>query len=374
MDHSRCVTHPGGQPVTSARRASGLATLLLALCTLQGCDRPPPPEPADQSIRPARIQQVRAQTEARTLDFVGRVEAAQVVDLKFEVTGTLAMVNAREGETIRAGEAIAVLDPQQFRLAVREAEVQLQLAQQDLDRKSPLLRSGVISRATVDEARSLVDLRQVHLAQARKRLADTTIRAPFDAYVLRRYVDNHVYVNAGEAVARLADLRELVVAVSIPERLLATVGTDQVVATSATFPFAPQEAFPLVYRENKGEADPVAQTYDVTFTMQPPEKWNILPGMTARVTITLTGNATAPALVVPGTALTTTATGNTAVWVYDPQTQAVSERHVAVTPGSDGDYRVGDGLADGEWIIVTGAHQLQAGMRVTPLTEDSSSP
>lgn len=340
---------------------------MIFLTCVAGCSPEAPPEIVDQAIRPAHVLQISTSVGERTYEFVGRVEAAQMIDLKFEVGGRITHLAAREGETIPTGTLVAALDPREFDLAVREAQVQKQLAAQDLERKRALLTKRVVSQSIVDDAKALSDLRQVHLEQARKRLAETEIHAPFDAYVVQRYVDNSVVVQPGDPVARLSDLGELVIAVSIPELLFATVKTADVHSITATFPFIPNEEFQLQYRENRGEADAVAQTYDVTLTMQPPKTWNILPGMTATVRLVLEGETAARQILVPAAALTSTADGATAVWVFDPETELVAQRLVLVVPEAAGLYQVMSGLADGEWIIAMGAHQLQPSMRVKPL-------
>lgn len=314
--------------------------------------------------------QVRSRTIGRELEFVGQVEAAQTVDLKFEVGGTLHVLNAREGETLRAGTLIAALDKRQFELAVREAEVQRQLARQDLERKTALLVKRVIPQATVDDARALFELQTVHLEQARKNLTETGIHAPFDAYVVNRFIDNHGVVQAGTAVVRIADLNELLVSVNVPEALLATIPQSNVASITARFPFIEGESFPLLYRENRGEADPVAQTYLVTLSMHPPAQWNILPGMTARVTVALNEDVNTDARVlVPAGAVVSTPGGGFAVWTFDRESGGVTRLPVRVQPDASGDFRVTSGLEGGEWIIAAGAHQVQSGMRIRPLDD-----
>jgi RND family efflux transporter MFP subunit len=337
---------------------------------LAACEPAPPPVPDPQIERVARVMQVRARVEGRELRFVGQVEAAQTVDLKFEVGGTLKLLNAREGETLRAGTLVAALDKREFELALREAEVQRQLAKQDLDRKTALLARRVIPQATVDDATALFELRTVHLEQARKNLTETEILAPFDAYVVNRFIDNHGVVQSGTAVARIADLNELLVSVNVPEALLATIPESNVAAISAQFPFIDGESFPLFYRENRGEADPVAQTYRVTMSMHPPARWNILPGMTARVTVTLDETPGVDASVlVPAGAVVATPEGEFAVWSFDHDSGAVARVPVKVEADASGGFRVTSGLQGGEWIIAAGAHQVQPGMRIRPLNE-----
>ena len=56
---------------------------LLALILVAACDRAPPPEPRDQSIRPARLFRVSSSDNTIKHTYVGRVEAAQTIDMSF---------------------------------------------------------------------------------------------------------------------------------------------------------------------------------------------------------------------------------------------------------------------------------------------------
>ncbi len=341
--------------------------LLLLLCGLTACDRAQPSSAEPQSIRPARVFQVVAQGATIKHEFVGRVEAAQVVDVSFEVAGPLALLPVLEGQSISAGDLVAALDPTDFNLALREAEVQLKLASQDLERKRKLLMERGISESIVDDAQALFDLRKVRMAQAREALADTRILAPFDAYVARRYVDNHVNVRVGDKIARLNDLQELHVVANVPGGLLATTTPDQVVAVRARFDFIPDTDFALQYRENSGDADSVAQTYEITFAMPRPERWNILPGMTASVEIELTTADDGLDIFIPTTALVASSDKRFYVWVYDPLTHNVERRTVEVGSAAGDGVPVRSGLSGGELVVATGASQLQDGMQIRPL-------
>ena len=347
---------------------TGLVCVLLIACGDRSA-----PEPVDQTIRPARIFEVRDTSETLSYEFVGRVEAAQSIDMTFEVSGPLQKLPILEGQTIAAGDLVAALDPKDYELAVQEAEVQLQLARQDLERKRQVLKQKGIARSVVDDARSMHQLQQVRLEKARQSLADATITAPFDAYVARRYVDNHVNVNAGQNIVRLHDLHTLEVVANVPESLVGTASQEELIRAYAQFDFIPDERFELTYRENRGEADTVAQTYAVSMSMQRPTQWNILPGMTAIVTTQLRDpSGGAFRAVVPPSALVGNASTGFDVWIFDAETGLVEQRGVNVGEPAGAGIEITDGLVDGDLIVATGASQLQAGMRVSVLGEITS--
>ncbi len=350
-------------------RVCGLILLLLSSACVDRSE----PEPADQSIRPARIFVVKDTGETLQQEFVGRVEAVQSIDMTFEVSGPLVELPVLEGQTIARGGLVAALDPTDFELAVREAQVQLQLAKQDLERKQQVLEQRGIARSVVDDAKSMYDLQRVRLDKARESLADSRLTAPFDAYVARRYVDNFVTIRAGEKVVRLHDPDRLLVVASIPEHLLATVADEQVIGIDAVFDFAPGEKFPLTPYENRGEADAVAQTYEVSLALDRPEAWNILPGMTATVIGRFRDkDAGASAMYIPTSALLSDEHQQFFVWRFAVETLAVSREDVQVGPPQAGGVPVLQGLQDGDMIVATGASQLREGMKVRILGEPTS--
>ena len=355
----------------AAFAGSGLALLLAALA-LGGCGNRAGDVVAEQSVRPAKVIRVEAAGGVTAHEFVARVEAAQSIDVSFEVDGVLAELPVLEGQTIERGQLVAALDPTDFRLAVRAAELEVKLARQDWERKRRLLAQRGIAASLVEDARSMHELQRVRLAQRRESLAKSRITAPFDAYVAHRYIDNFVQVAAQDKVMRLNDLHELQVVAGVPEQLLVTVRTEQVVSIDAIFPFAPEQRFPLTLRENRGEADAVAQTYEVSFTMQRPAEFNVLPGMTAAVRVVLRPQAGAAASAwIPASALVSESDGSFVVWLYDPETHRVRKQAVQVGPPAAYGVPVVSGLQGGERVVSTGASQLQEGMRIRPMDDRS---
>ncbi len=357
-------------------RAAIFGSLAFALWAgillLGGCGNRTDEVVAEQSVRPAKVIRVEAAGVVTAHEFVARVEAAQSIDVSFEVDGVLAELPVLEGQTIERGQLIAALNPTDFRLAVREAELQVELARQDWQRKRRLLARRGIAASLVEDARSMHELQQVRLAQRRESLAKSRITAPFDAYVAHRYVDNFVQVDTKDKVMRLNDLHELQVVAGVPEQLLVTVRTEQVVSIDAIFPFAPERRFPLTFRESRGEADAVAQTYEVSFTMQRPAEFNILPGMTAAVSVALRPQADAVASAwIPASALVSGPDQGFFVWLYDPETHGVRKQAVQVGPLAAYGVPVLSGLQGGEQVVSTGANQLQEGMRIRPMDDES---
>jgi len=349
--------------------------VLVAAGTLQilsACTEQVEQTVADQSIRPAKIFAVTSDSLVERREFVGQVEARQTIDMTFRVPGPLIELPILEGQIIPEGALIAAIDDTDYVLAHREARVQLELARQDLTRKRQLLNERGISRSLVDDAKALFDLRQVALEKARENLDRTRIFAPFEAYVSRRFTDNHVNVRVGDPIVRLMDLNELFVVINVPENLVATTTPERMISARARFPFLPDELFDLTIRENRGESSAVAQTFEVTMAMPPPEGLNILPGMTATVEIALTSASIGLNIQIPTSALVSDAEKNHFVWTYDAKSQVVSRQPITIGPAEGEGITVLSGLKSGDLIVASGASALQPGMKVRPLGEPAT--
>ncbi len=351
------------------KRAYRSIACFLGLALALGCEDRTPPVPAEQAVRPAKIFVVEDASKFIELEFVGRVQALQTVEVSFEVGGILKDLPILEGQTVTKGALLAALEPKDFELAVKEAEVQVKIARQDLDRKQEVLKQKGIARSVVDDARAMYELQLVRLNQARERLAKSRLLSPFEGYVARRYVDNFTNISPGANVVRLHDMTRLLIVANVPEILVARFSADQAAEIYAAFDFLPDRRFPLEVYENRGDADGVAQTYQVAMAMDNPEDVNLLPGMTAVVKSSVRDPASETAIYVPPNTLVTDADNSFFVWRYTAATEPVEKVPVTVGPPEARGIPVQSGLQAGDKIVASGAANVQAGMRITPLSE-----
>lgn len=344
-------------------------TLLLSMIfSLQACQESTAEQDTRPELRTVRLETIGQDRAEGVRRFVGIVDALSTVDLAFQVGGRITRMPVQQGAIVPRGELIAELDEADYALAVSEAKVALDLSTLDYERNRKMLDSGAIPRATYDRAASDLEMRKLALNVAQRNLAYTRIEAPFDALVTRRVVDSFTQVQAGTAVVRVQDVTELRVHISVPESLMAMLQTPERFTVTAEISAYPGRLFALSYREHATEADPVTQTYEVSFGLVRQDDINILPGMTATVSVQSGDSFLTPRIDVPASALDTADDGSFRVWVFSPGQGTVSPRPVTV--GALGTRRVviNDGLQPGEQVVTAGAHMLHDGMAVTPFT------
>jgi RND family efflux transporter MFP subunit len=195
----------------------GLLLVLVALAGCEGTQAPP-----DQN-RPADVDvSLPVKDTLRDYEvFTGRTQALNAVDLRARVTGYLAEVRFKEGQDVKKGDVLFVIQQDPFRDALAQSEATLSQQQAQLKYNEAIYqrnrilvgRQGVSqedleqSRANRDQYIAGVSGAEAAIKIARQNLQWTEIRAPFDGRISRRQVDPGNDVIADNTV--LASLVEL---------------------------------------------------------------------------------------------------------------------------------------------------------------------
>ena len=318
---------------------------------------------AQETPRPVKLMTVEAPSTSVTRQFFGKVAAKQTVDLAFQTGGQIVRFPAIEGRIVPAGDTIAQLDLEPFRLSLKQARLQRDRAKRRAERLKKL-EGKTVSRVNVEDAATEAGLAEIDLRNAEYALKHATLHAPFDALVARRNVARFTTVNAGTPVVRIHDMSEIRIEIDVPEVLFQRAGRDPKVALAARFP-ASETLYPVEVREFNAETSQVGQTFRVTLGMAPPEGLNILPG--ASVTILATLQLPRSRIVLPASAVAIAADGSTSVMVFREargDEGVLEARRVTLAVGSGGEFEVTEGLNIGEEIVVAGAGALTDGATV----------
>lgn len=317
---------------------------------------------AEEVLKPVKLMTTQSGTRLLERQFFGQVAAKQTVDLAFQVPGQVMRFPVAEGYIVPQGQLIAELDLEPFELNLEQARLQKEQADRTVSRLEQL--KGTVSAVSIEDAQTQAGLAQVALRNAEYELRHATLNAPFEALVSSREVENFTTVAAGAPIVRLHDMSELHIEVDVPEVLFQRADRGDNVETIAIFPGS-DESFPLQILEFTAEASNIGQTFRVTFSMQPPEGRQILPGASASVRVKVdTGEQ---GILVPSTAIVTTPEGDTGVMVFTPkggETGEVTWVKVELVATQHGDFAISSGLQGGEEIVSTGGSALIDGQKV----------
>jgi RND family efflux transporter MFP subunit len=146
---------------------------------------------------------------AGTAFLSGQTEAHRRSTLTPKVSSTVTRVLVRDGDLVKNGQALVVLDTQDFALRTQQAEAALQAAKVQLDsakldwnRTKALLDDKAVPQAQFDMVDARLKGAQAGVAQAetavamgRKALRDATIHAPFNGIIVKRMVNEGEYAS-----------------------------------------------------------------------------------------------------------------------------------------------------------------------------------
>jgi membrane fusion protein, multidrug efflux system len=196
-------------------RASAFAIVLLA-GVLAGCDNkqasnaaPPPPS--------VTVSQPLQKTITEWDEYTGRFEALANVDVRARVSGFIDSIHFNDGQILKQGELLFVIDPRPYRLAVEQAKAdveraqsKLEIATSDVERAAPLVRSQTLSGREFDTRKSVqrdaagaVGSAQAALKQAELNLEWTEVRAPIGGRISDKRVDAGNLITGGTTGATL---------------------------------------------------------------------------------------------------------------------------------------------------------------------------
>ena len=187
----------------------------------------------------SRTAVVRRGSLTATIETTGRLAARRVVSVTTPASGTVKIVAVSEGEAVRQGDVLVVLDDTQMRAAVTNAEKAVETAETRVGVARQRAQTDDNALADVAAAQNDADTARAALATAQDRLAATLVLAPFDGVVTAVRVGEGAAFGGGEAVV-LADPSDLYVTADLDEVDRPLVTEGQEVTLTAT-PFSGTE-------------------------------------------------------------------------------------------------------------------------------------
>ena len=355
-----------------------LAALLLASLVLAGCHKKEKASPPPPSVLIARPLQQRI---VDWDDYVGRFQSIDAVDLRPRVSGYLRTVAFRDGQLVRKGQLLFVIDPRPYTAALGQARAQtararatLNNAQVELTRARALFAAQAGSRQDLDarQAAALQARADLQATQAAEQAAAlnvdfTRIRAPLSGRVSDRKVAPGNLVTADS-----------------------TVLTSIVNSNPIRFGFEASEALFLKQQRERGRAHSIGDPVDVRLQDEPAYRWHgrlefldnqldvnsgvirgraVLPNPSGLLTpgmfghMRLPGSAPYMGLLVPDRVVTADQNRQTILVVG--RDAVVRLRQVTTGPLLNGLRVIKSGIGADDQVIIAGAGKARPGAKVT---------
>ena len=368
---------PSTQVAAPSRRLPHglLMALPLSLMILAACgDKPPAAEP----VRAVRTLTVGALSGATTRDYAAEVHARIESRLAFRVAGKITQRPVNLGDRVKAGQALAQVDPTDLRLgqdaaraALSAAQVNYEQTATDYKRYQDLRAQGFISTADLERRDSGLQAAKAQLDQARAQAGMQTNQAGYAALtadapgvITAVYADVGAVMAAGTPVVSLAHDGPRDVVFAVPEDQLAVFRRLQgsAGAVSVTL-WGGSATFKATVREVSAAADPATRTFQVKADL-PAGAAEL--GQSATVHVELApadGKLRLPLQAVAGH------DNQSVVWLLDKSTMKVREQPVAVLRPEGDNLVIDSGLKSGDVVVTAGAHVLTPGQTVSLYVE-----
>jgi multidrug efflux system membrane fusion protein len=337
-------------------------------------DKKPPPPPAV----PVLVGTVTEKTVPVELKVIGNVEAYSTVSIKSRLSGQLVQVNFKEGQDVKAGDLLFVIDPRPYEAALRQVEANLARdkalatkAQADAGRYAELIRKQFVSQQDYDQAKATaeslsatVNADQVAVQNAKLNLSYCYIKAPISGRTgsLIAHMGNQIKADADTAMLVINQIQPIYVSFAIPEQNLAAVRKFMAAETiKVAAVIAGQENNPevgvLSFIDNTVDKTTGTILCKATFANESKRLW---PGLFVNVVVQL---STQPnAILVASQAIQASQEGQI-VFVVKPDL-TVEIRPVEVGRPIDGDVIITKGLKPGERVVTDGQLRLVPGAKV----------
>jgi hypothetical protein len=356
--------------LTTLFSSARLPIALLSLAVLAACQKPPV---AQDPIRAVKVMTVGATQGTAELEYSGEVRARVESSLGFRVAGKVLSRSVEIGQRVQAGQLLAQLDPQDYRLAADATAAQVVVAQTnrdlaaaDLKRYQDLRAQGFISAAELQRRQATLDAAQAQWQQAQAQNSVQGNQSGYtrllaDASGVITSVDANAgqVVAAGQPVVRLAldGARDVVFAV--PEDKLALFKNGQAVTVRL---WGSDKTLQAQIRDVAASADTVTRTFLVKAAL--PNGADAVLGATVTVVKPARVSTAAATLKLPSSALRLDGS-TTAVWVLDPANMTVKSQAIEVKTADGNEAVVTSGLNAGDQVVMSGVHVLTAGQKVS---------
>ena len=166
---------------------------------LMGCDD----DEESQNLPPVTVSTPVRQSLTEWDEYTGRFQAVERVELRARVSGYLEDIRFTDGQKVKKGDILFVIDQRPFRIDLERARAAHDLAKKEYGRYQKLAKTSASSVQALDERQQQLREAKANLESAELNLEFTEIKSPIDGRVSRHLVDEGNLISGGDLAATL---------------------------------------------------------------------------------------------------------------------------------------------------------------------------
>ena len=342
-------------------------------------------KPAEAAVAPPSVPVVAGITKSGDVPIylrgVGTVIAYNNVIVRSQITGQLVKIAFRQGQTVKKGDLLAVIDPRPYQAQLDQAiadrdrdQAQVINAQANLNRYVPLQQKGFATPQLVDtqkaqlgQLQAMVKSDEAVIEEARTNLSYTELTSPINGVTGIRQIDegNIIHPTDVNGLVDVTQIQPISLIFTLPQTQFVEIQQEMAKGSLPVLAYSQDNKTKL----DEGKLELVDnQIVQTTGTIRlratfPNAKRLLWPGELVNAQLLL---ETRPnGLTIAASAIQQGQNGSF-VWVIG-RNETVQTRSVTVAQISDGQALIDSGLKSDEKIVVAGQYRLQAGALVHEL-------
>lgn len=245
------------------------------LWALWGCDANQEKQEkvvTDETVIPVKLSLVEAETRSEPIRVAGTVASSEEARLSFKIGGIVSRVFVREGQAVRKGQLLAVLDMTEIDAQVNQARFSAEKSERDMKRVQNMLKDTAATLEQLQNATTGNDLAQQNLKIARFNQSYAKIISPIDGTITRKQFNEGEFAGPGTPGLVITSSRrnDWVMRLNVSDKDWARlkIGDKANVQLDAY----PEETFTGTVTNLAQSADPVSKLYQTEVKINPAGK------------------------------------------------------------------------------------------------------
>lgn len=332
-----------------------MASVFVGALLLSGCTPGTGDRNASETSRPVRVKVIEIGSGSKTSNpsYIGTIGASQTIPLSFLTSGTAEKVLVNEGQQVRKGQLLAVLNDENYRNAWQIASSKESQAQDGFNRLEPVYKKGSLPEVKYIEIKTALDQARSMAAMAEKSMKDCKLYAPTDGMIGKKMIEPGMSIIPGNPAFQLVRIEKVKVSFPVPENEISSIARGQKAGIRVSA--IGDRFFEGEVNEVGVLSNPLSHTYTVKADLDNPG--NLLkPGMVC--TIQLSNPGLADRIVIPLSSVQQSVNGEKFVYLANGGTAKAEKKPVVAGPLTSSGVVIISGLTSGDLLITDGCQKI----------------